>query len=160
MTTLSNWPEGFERGVPREDGCYACIIEVPEPGRFGGCRYDLAIVDIMEFGRLAADELGVKPGFCVCTPEGDVWNAEDFGVVGYHRVCDNSLDITTAEGLKGEGALLKLNEAGIGFYLKFYERELKKLRVKAWPLCALPPSPPLMPPMPAFSSSFFEEADE
>jgi hypothetical protein len=129
-----------------------------------GCSYNYLIrraIDkyLKEFGKLAADELGIEPGLCACDAEGCVYYIGDCGIVGYHRVCDNSYDITTAGGFKGVNRFLKLNEAGIDFYLKWYRRELEKIRVKEWPDADIPPAPPLMPPMPVFSRNFFVDAE-
>lgn len=55
---------------------------------------------------------------------------------------------------------LKLNEKGMKFYLDYYRRRLEELRVEAWPEGMLPPMPPIFPPMPQFSPSDFEFAEE
>lgn len=152
---LTDWPEGFERGIPTAEGCYACIVHISGHGRD---RYAIELLDIQEFGKLAADELGIEPGLHVCDEEGCLYTPDEYGVVGYHRVCKDSGQVTATYGFKGMDSLLKLNEAGIDFYLKYYRRELERLRVKDWPLGDTPPMPPVMPPMPQFSRSFFVEA--
>lgn len=159
MTNLSDWPEDFERGLPDAEGFYACIVNYAQYDSFGRATFAIELVDIQEFGKLAADELGIEPGLCACDAEGCVYNINDYGIVGYHRICDNSYDITTADGFKGVNRFLKLNGAGIDFYLKWYRRELEKIRVKEWPDADIPPAPPLMPPMPVFSRSFFVDAE-
>lgn len=99
---LSDWPEGFERGLPDAEGCYACIVNYAQYASFSWGSFDIELVDIQEFGKLAADELGVKPGLCVCNVDGSVYNLDAYGIVGYHRICGSSYDITTAKGFKDE----------------------------------------------------------
>lgn len=56
--------------------------------------------------------------------------------------------------------LLRLNDKGMEFYLSYYKRELEKIRVTDWTDSWMPPSPPVIAPMPQFSRDFFEDSGE
>ena len=75
MTNLSDWPEGFERGLPDAEGVYACIVNLAPHDRHDRATFAIELVDIQEFEKLAADELGIEPGLCACDAEGCVYNS-------------------------------------------------------------------------------------
>lgn len=153
----TDWPTEFTRGAPAEEGCFVCIVDrSPVSSR----RYELEIVDIENLDTECARELGTSPGLSVVTDEGCAYTLDEYEIVGYQRLCDSSVDVTATDGFRGVDSYLKLNEAGIQFYLDCYRRELEKLRVLAWSDKEDPPTPPAMPMIPKFSRSFFVEADE
>lgn len=152
--SLTDWPDGFERGLPESEGCYAVIVKT---NLNPYC--ELAIVEVEGIGKLAADELGMKPGLVVVSPEGEFHALDDYGIVGYHYICESAWNIAVAKGFK-EPKVLKLNKAGLGFYLDYYRHELEKVRVAEWPDGDIPPAPVLLPPMPQYSRSFFDEAKD
>lgn len=154
---LTDWPEGFTRGVPNEEGYYACIVDKSD--EYGVC-YAIENVDVEYFGKICADEIGIEPGLAVVDIEGASTSVENYGIIGYHRICESSWDVTSSDGFKGETTYLKLNKAGIDFYIAYYRRELEKIRVVEWRDGDTPPAPRPLPPMPVYSRSFFDEADE
>lgn len=154
---LMKWPEAFTRGLPEEEGCYVCIVYDSDYQQ-----YSLKIFDIDFYGALAAEEFGEKEGLFVDEHlEGNPVAVHNMGIVGYKKLDGVGVfSMWACDGFEKETKFLKLNEAGIDFYMKFYRRELERLRVKEWDDTDYPPSPPLMPPMPQFSRSFFTDEDD
>lgn len=77
---LMKWPKQFKRGIPKEEGCYVCIV-------YDNQQYGLKLLDVEEYGLLYAEAFGEKPGLFVDEYlEGDPVPVADFGIVGYLKL--------------------------------------------------------------------------
>ena len=93
--TKTNWPKGFTRGLPDREGLYACIVKHEDI--FMNYGFAVELCEIIEYGKLAADELGIEPGLHVTDLDGCTTSIADYGIVGYHRICDSAWPIMTAK---------------------------------------------------------------
>lgn len=79
---LMKWPKQFTRGVPKEEGCYVCIVYDADYRQ-----YALKILDVEEYGFLYAEAFGEKPGLFVDEYlEGDPVAIANVGIVGYLKL--------------------------------------------------------------------------
>lgn len=81
MLKKPNFPHGFTRGTPTEEGCYVLIIR-------DGASHILEVHDVVYVGPEHCEELDVKPGLVIQHVEelSYLENFEERGVVGYKKL--------------------------------------------------------------------------